>query len=51
MKHVKRLVYIVSVALVLWVTLSYIDIFLHNVTTCVYSKFNFFTLVFGRFPA
>ena len=36
----------ISAALVLWFMASWIDIVLHNTTTCIYASWNLFTLIF-----
>ena len=38
---------IISYILLFWVFASYIDIVLHNLTSCVYQPWNIFKLMFG----
>lgn len=41
-----RILNTISAAFLLWVAASYIDIVTHNLTSCTYAAWNFFTLVF-----
>lgn len=38
---------IISVLLTTWILLSYIDIILHNTTTCTYQSWNLIVMAFG----
>ena len=46
-KFLSNLFTAVSVAVIVWVLASYIDVITHNLTTCVYAKWNIFPMIFG----
>ena len=39
--------YAVSVLLLTWIAVSYFDIISHNMTTCIYWKYNLFVMLGG----
>ena len=46
MKHLKNILFVVSILVLVWFVASWVDVLNHNLSDCVYQPWNLFALLF-----